>query len=69
MGTHYGVDANHSIGKSHPYPPLRPPTVGNFGLASEAIDAARWMHPGDLAVMDEEGYVTIVGRSKDMVKS
>jgi fatty-acyl-CoA synthase len=34
---------------------------------AEAIDAARWMHTGDLAVMDGEGYVTIVGRIKDMV--
>jgi fatty-acyl-CoA synthase len=34
---------------------------------SEAIDAARWMHTGDLATMDEEGYVNIVGRSKDMI--
>ena len=33
----------------------------------EAIDAARWMHTGDLAVMDDEGYVNIVGRSKDMI--
>jgi fatty-acyl-CoA synthase len=33
----------------------------------EAIDAARWMHTGDLAVMDEEGYVNINGRIKDMV--
>jgi fatty-acyl-CoA synthase len=33
----------------------------------EAIDAARWMHTGDLAVMDEEGYVSITGRIKDMV--
>ena len=33
----------------------------------EAIDAARWMHTGDLAVMDEEGFVNIVGRIKDMV--
>jgi fatty-acyl-CoA synthase len=32
-----------------------------------AVDAARWMHTGDLAVMDEEGYVRIVGRIKDMV--
>ncbi len=31
------------------------------------IDAARWMHTGDLAVMDEEGYLNIVGRIKDMV--
>ena len=33
----------------------------------EAIDAGRWMHTGDLATMDEEGYVNIVGRIKDMV--
>lgn len=33
----------------------------------ESIDAARWMHTGDLAVMDEEGYVNIVGRIKDML--
>ena len=32
-----------------------------------AIDAARWMHTGDLATMDDEGYVNIVGRIKDMV--
>jgi fatty-acyl-CoA synthase len=34
---------------------------------AEAIDADGWMHTGDLAVMDEDGYVNIVGRSKDMV--
>ncbi len=34
---------------------------------AEAIDAARWMHTGDLAVMREDGYVNIVGRIKDMV--
>jgi fatty-acyl-CoA synthase len=34
---------------------------------AEAIDAAGWMHTGDLAVMDDEGYVNIVGRLKDMV--
>jgi fatty-acyl-CoA synthase len=32
-----------------------------------AIDAARWMHTGDLATMDDEGYVNIVGRIKDMI--
>jgi fatty-acyl-CoA synthase len=34
---------------------------------AEAIDDARWMHTGDLAKMDEDGYVNIVGRSKEMV--
>ena len=33
----------------------------------EAIDEGRWMHTGDLAAMDEGGYVKIVGRIKDMV--
>ena len=32
-----------------------------------AIDDARWMHTGDLACMDDEGYVSIVGRIKDMI--
>ena len=33
----------------------------------DAIDEAGWMHTGDLATMDEQGYVNIVGRLKDMV--
>ncbi|MGV8675563.1 AMP-binding protein [Pseudomonas aeruginosa] len=33
----------------------------------ESIDEAQWMHSGDLAVMDEAGYVKIVGRNKDMI--
>jgi fatty-acyl-CoA synthase len=39
----------------------------NEAATRAAIDAARWMHSGDLAVMDEEGYVNIVGRIKDMI--
>ena len=34
---------------------------------AEAVDAAGWMHTGDLAVMDDAGYVNISGRIKDMV--
>jgi fatty-acyl-CoA synthase len=34
---------------------------------AEVIDAARWMHTGDLAVMDDAGYLSIIGRIKDMV--
>ena len=33
----------------------------------QAIDEGRWMHTGDLAAMDDDGYVNIVGRIKDMV--
>ena len=34
---------------------------------AEVVDAARWMHTGDIAVMDEDGYLSITGRIKDMV--
>ncbi|GAA2551965.1 AMP-binding protein [Pseudonocardia hydrocarbonoxydans] len=34
---------------------------------AEAIDAARWMHTGDIGIMDDEGYLNITGRIKDMV--
>ncbi len=39
----------------------------NDEATKNAIDNAGWMHTGDLATMDEEGYISIVGRSKDMV--
>jgi fatty-acyl-CoA synthase len=39
----------------------------NEEATAAAIDQARWMHTGDLAVMDEQGYVNIVGRIKDMI--
>jgi fatty-acyl-CoA synthase len=40
---------------------------GNEEATREAIDAADWMHTGDLATADAEGYVNIVGRIKDMI--
>ena len=40
---------------------------GDLEKTREAIDADGWMHTGDLATMDAQGYVNIVGRIKDMV--
>jgi fatty-acyl-CoA synthase len=39
----------------------------NDEASRTAIDVARWMHTGDLATMDDEGYLNIVGRIKDMI--
>jgi fatty-acyl-CoA synthase len=44
--------------------------LGYWGQEAEtslAVDSAGWMHTGDLAVMDSDGYVAITGRIKDMV--
>jgi fatty-acyl-CoA synthase len=40
---------------------------GEDALTAEAIDRAGWMHSGDLAVIDREGFCNIVGRIKDML--
>ena len=40
---------------------------GDDELTAESIDRAGWMHTGDLAVMDDDGYCDIVGRVKDMI--
>ncbi len=40
---------------------------GNDDATRRAIDATGWMHTGDLATMDESGYVKITGRIKDMI--
>lgn len=39
----------------------------NEAATRASIDAAGWMHSGDLAVLDDEGYINIVGRIKDMI--
>ena len=39
----------------------------NEAATRESIDAAGWMHTGDVATMDADGYVNIVGRIKDMI--
>ena len=44
-----------TVGRVHPH------------VEVKVIDAARWMHTGDLAVMDDAGYLNIVGRIKDLV--
>jgi fatty-acyl-CoA synthase len=44
--------------------------IGYWEMPEETahvIDPSRWMHTGDLGVMDEEGYVKIVGRAKDII--
>jgi fatty-acyl-CoA synthase len=40
---------------------------GDPEATANSIDPARWMHSGDLATMDDEGYVSIVGRIKDLI--
>ncbi|WP_327119942.1 AMP-binding protein [Nocardia sp. NBC_01730] len=40
---------------------------GDPERTAEAIDAARWMHTGDIGVLDDDGYLAITGRIKDMV--
>jgi fatty-acyl-CoA synthase len=40
---------------------------GDKEQTDESIDAAGWLHTGDLAVIDDEGYCDIVGRVKDMI--
>src|SRR6201993_4163673 len=40
---------------------------GDEERTREAVDPARWMHTGDLATIDSEGYCNIVGRIKDVV--
>lgn len=39
----------------------------NKDLTNEVIDENRWMHTGDQAIMDEEGFITISGRIKDLI--
>jgi len=40
---------------------------GDEQKTAETIDTAHWLHSGDIAVLDDEGYCQIVGRLKDML--
>ena len=41
--------------------------LGYFGSRQQPLDDEGWLHTGDLAVMDAEGFIRIVGRKKDMI--
>ena len=76
---HPHVEVKIVDGEGHIVPPGTPGELCTRGYSvmlgywndaertAEAIDRARWMHTGDLATLDEEGYCNIVGRLKDMV--
>jgi fatty-acyl-CoA synthase len=46
---------------------IMPGYWNNPAATAQAIDDSRWLHTGDLATIDDEGYVNIVGRIKDMI--
>jgi fatty-acyl-CoA synthase len=56
-----------TVGRVHPHLEVMLGYWNDPAQTAEVIDPARYMHTGDIAIMDDEGYVNISGRIKDMV--
>ena len=50
-------------------PNITPGYVNQPEVTAEAIDAAGWLHTGDIGVLDNEGYLRITGRKKDFINT
>jgi fatty-acyl-CoA synthase len=51
------------------YDPAAPDLRGGLDRFTTTADGTRWLHTGDVAVIDPDGYITLLDRTKDLVKS